>query len=245
VKFAARAGVLGILAAGIFAGVSTAATTHATAGQSKVLSEPLRLALTFTALALLPAVAMSLTPFLRIITVLHFLRQALGTQSTPSNQILVGLALFLSFVVMQPVVMDIYHSAWEPLNQGQLSAEEAISRTEAPLKTFLLHFARERDLQLFLEISKKPAPASASQLDFSVVAPAYILSELKVGFQIGAMLYLPFLVIDLVAASITLSVGMVQLPPVMLSAPLKLFLFVMVDGWNVIIGSLVKGLYPH
>jgi flagellar biosynthetic protein FliP len=146
---------------------------------------------------------------------------------------------------MQPVVLDIYHSAWQPLNQWQLSSEDAISRTEAPLKSFLLRFARERDLQLFLEITHKPAPASTADLDFSVVAPAYILSELKIGFQIGAMLYLPFLVIDLVAASITLSVGMVQLPPVMLSAPLKLFLFVMVDGWNVIVGSLVKGLYPR
>jgi flagellar biosynthetic protein FliP len=240
VKYAVRASILSLLVAGF-----CAAAPHSAPAHPQTLSEPLRLALTFTALALLPAIAMALTPFLRIITVLHFLRQALGTQSTPSNQILVGLALFLSFVVMQPVVMDIYHSAWEPLNQGQLGAEEAISKTEAPLKTFLLRFARERDLQLFLEITNKPAPASPAQLDFSVVAPAYILSELKTGFQIGAMLYLPFLVIDLVAASITLSVGMVQLPPVMLSAPLKLFLFVMVDGWNVIVGSLVKGLYPH
>lgn len=213
--------------------------------QPKAMSEPLRLALSFTALALLPAVAMSLTPFLRVITVLHFLRQALGTQSAPSNQILIGLAMFISFTVMQPVVMNVYHSAWEPLNNGQITADQAISRTEAPLKSFLLRYARERDLQLFLEISKKPAPASPAQLDFSVVAPAYILSELKTGFQIGAMLYLPFLVIDLVAASITLCVGMVQLPPVMLSAPLKLLLFVLVDGWNLIVGSLVKGLYPQ
>jgi flagellar biosynthetic protein FliP len=240
---AARRAALLLLLGAVCGGAAWAQA--GTASPSKSLSEPLRLALSFTALALLPAVAMSLTPFLRIITVLHFLRQALGTQSTPSNQILIGLSLFLAFVVMQPVVVDIYHNAWEPLNKGQLTAEQAIDKTSAPLKAFLLRFARERDLQLFLEISRKPVPASASQLDFSVVAPAYILSELKMGFQIGAMLYLPFLVIDLVAASITLSVGMVQLPPVMLSAPLKLFLFVMVDGWNVIVGSLVKGLYPQ
>jgi flagellar biosynthetic protein FliP len=213
--------------------------------QDRGISSPLRIALGLTALALLPVVVMSLTPFLRIITVLHFLRQALGTQSSPSNQVLVGLALFLAFVIMQPVALQIYGDSITPFNDGKINAQEAITRASQPLKTFLLRFAREKDLQLFVEISKKPAPPSPAQLDFAVVAPAYILSELKTGFQIGAILYLPFLVIDLVCASVTLCVGMVQLPPVMLSAPLKILLFVLVDGWNLVVGSLVKGFYPQ
>lgn len=212
-------------------------------GAASGMSVPLRIALGLTLMAFLPAVIMSLTPFLRTITVLHFLRQALGTQTAPSNQILLGLALFLSMMVMQPVVKDVYRNAWVPLETGKLSTDQALERGAQPLKTFLLRFAREKDIQLFLEISHTKPPDKAADLDFSILAPAYVLSELKVGFQIGAILYLPFLIIDLIVASITLSIGMVQLPPVMISAPFKLLLFVLVDGWNLVIGSLVKTLY--
>jgi flagellar biosynthetic protein FliP len=207
------------------------------------LSLPMQIALALTLMVVLPAAIMSITPFLRITIVLHFLRQALGTQNTPSNQVLVGLAMFLSIVIMQPVVMDMYHNAWQPMDEGRLSASQAFDEGAKPMKTFLARFAREKDVKLFLEISKAPEPGNARDLGLDVLIPAYILSELKSGFQIGAMLFLPFLVIDLVVASVTLSIGMVQLPPVMLSAPFKILLFVLVDGWNLVIGSLVKSFY--
>jgi flagellar biosynthetic protein FliP len=186
---------------------------------------------------------MSITPFLRISIVLHFLRQALGTQTAPSNQVLLGLSLFLTILIMGPVATDIYQKGWEPMEKGEITASQAFEAGSVPLKTFLLRYAREKDVQLFLEISHTPAPQKSSDLDLKIVIPAYVLSELKTGFQIGAVLFLPFLVIDLVVASITLSVGMVQLPPVMLSAPFKILLFVLVDGWNLVIGSLVKSFY--
>jgi flagellar biosynthesis protein FliP len=207
------------------------------------LSTPTQIVILLTLLTLLPAVVMAVSPFLRITIVLHFLRQALGTQSAPSNQVLVGLALFLAFLVMQPVVMDVYHRGWEPVESGQLTWEQGFDEGAKPLKTFLLKFAREKDIQTCVEIAKSPAPRSPGDLDLKVLVPAYILSELKAGFQIGAVLFLPFLVIDLVVASVTLSIGMVQLPPVMVSAPFKILLFVLVDGWNLVVGSLLKSFY--
>ena len=207
------------------------------------LSIPMQIAVSLTLMVLLPAVIMSITPFLRITIVLHFLRQALGTQTTPSNQVLIGLALFLSLLIMQPVVSDVYHKAWEPMDQGKLSPGQAFDEGSKPMKAFLSRFTREKDVKLFLDLTKTPSPQNASELELNVLVPAYILSELKTGFQIGAMLFLPFLVIDLVVASITLSIGMIQLPPVMLSAPFKILLFVLVDGWNLVVGSLVKSFY--
>jgi len=188
----------------------------------------------------LPAVLVSLTPFLRISLVLHFLRQALGTQTAPSNQVLTGMALFLSLLFVQPVARDAYQQGWKPFEAGQLSGSQAWQQGTRPVKDFLLKFTREKDLALMVEITRAPAPASPKDLDLTVIAPAYILSELRRGFQIGAVLFLPFLVVDLVVASLTLSIGMVQLPPVMISAPLKILLFVLVDGWNLLIGSLVR-----
>jgi flagellar biosynthetic protein FliP len=207
------------------------------------LSTPTQIVILLTLLTLLPAVVMSVSPFLRIIIVLHFLRQALGTQSAPSNQVLVGLSMFLAFLVMQPVVLDIYHQGWEPVENGQVSWEQGFDDGAKPLKNFLLKFAREKDIQTCVEMTKSAAPHSPADLDLKILIPAYILSELKAGFQIGAVLYLPFLIIDLAVASITLSVGMVQLPPVMISAPFKILLFVLVDGWNLVIGSLLKTFY--
>jgi flagellar biosynthesis protein FliP len=207
------------------------------------LSVPMQIVLLLTLMTLLPAVVMSITPFLRIVIVLHFLRQALGTQSTPSNQVLIGLAMFLSLIVMQPVVADMYHHGWEPMEGGQITAQQALEQGSKPLRQFLVRFAREKDIKLFIEISKAPAPRSPGDLDLKILIPAYILSEMKAGFQIGAVLFLPFLVIDLVIASVTLSIGMMQLPPVMVSAPFKILLFVLVDGWNLVVGSLMKSFY--
>ncbi len=207
------------------------------------LSVPMQIVILLTLMTLLPAIVMTITPFLRIAIVLHFLRQALGTQSTPSNQVLIGIALFLTILVIQPVAMDMYHQGWEPLQKNQITSEQAFDAGTKPLKVFLLKFAREKDVKLFLEMSRAPKPRNADDLSLSVLIPAYITSELKAGFQIGAVLFLPFMIIDLVVASVTLSIGMVQLPPVMISAPFKILLFVLADGWNLVLGSLMKGFY--
>ena len=206
----------------------------------KGISVPLQIILLLSALTVLPAIVMCLTPFLRITIVLHFLRQALGTQTTPSNQILVGIGLFLTMVIMRPVLWDIYTKAWEPMQEGRLTTQQAFDEGAKPLKRFLLKTTREKDIGLFAEISKSPPLRTPEDTPLSIAIPAYIISELRTGFQIGAVLYLPFLIVDLVVASITLSVGMVQLPPAMVAGPLKILLFVLVDGWNLIVGSLVK-----
>jgi flagellar biosynthesis protein FliP len=207
------------------------------------LSVPMQIIVLLTLLTVLPAVIMSVTPFLRITVVLHFLRQALGTQGTPSNQVLIGLALFLTILIMQPVAQDMYHQGWEPLEDGRVSWQQAFDAGSQPLKAFLVRYVREKDVRLLLDITHAPPPKSPSDLGLVVLVPAYVLSELKTGFQIGAVLFLPFLVIDLVVASVTLSIGMVQLPPIMLSAPFKILLFVLVDGWNLVVGSLLKSFY--
>jgi flagellar biosynthetic protein FliP len=212
-------------------------------GAGPALSLPMQIVVLLTLLTLLPAVVVSVTPFLRITVVLHFLRQALGTQSTPSNQVLLGLALFLSVLIMQPTATEMYQKGWVPLEKNELTIEQALQEGSRPLKTFLARFAREKDVKLFLEIAKSPAPRTPADLELKVLVPAYILSELKAGFQIGAVLFLPFLVIDLVVSSVVLSVGMIQLPPVMISAPFKVLLFVLVDGWNLVVGSLVRSFY--
>jgi flagellar biosynthetic protein FliP len=144
---------------------------------------------------------------------------------------------------MQPVAMDMYHQGWEPMEQGKLSAGAAFEEGTKPLKNFLVRFTREKDVRLFVEMTRTPAPHKPTDLNLRILIPAYVLSELRAGFQIGAMLYLPFLVIDIVIASVTLSIGMMQLPPVMISAPFKILLFVLVDGWNLVVGSLMKGFF--
>lgn len=210
------------------------------AKQNADLGPSMQIVLLLTALTLLPAVLVSLTPFLRISLVLHFLRQALGTQTAPSNQVLIGLSLFLSMLIVQPVAREAYEKGWAPLEQGKLSRQEAWQAGSRPVKDFLLRFAREKDIALMVSITKAPPPRTPQDVELTALAPAYVLSELKTGFQIGAVLFLPFLVIDIVVASVTLSVGMVQLPPVMVSAPFKILLFVLVDGWNLVVGSLMK-----
>ncbi len=224
-------------------GQPLAGVTLGGAKGAQALSVPMQTVVMLTLLALVPAVVMSLTPFLRIVVVLHFLRQALGTQSTPSNQVLIGLSLFLAILIMQPVLGQMYTQGWEPLEKGQVTMSQGLEQAGAPLKAFLIRFAREKDVKLLVEITHSPPPRRPADLDFKILAPAYILSELKTAFQIGAVLFLPFLIIDLVVASVTLSIGMIQLPPVMLSAPFKVLLFVLVDGWNLVVGSLVKSFY--
>jgi flagellar biosynthetic protein FliP len=224
-------------------GFSALGITAGNGAHGMTLSVPMQIALGLTLLGLLPAAIMCVTPFLRIVLVLHFLRQALGTQTAPSNQVLLGLSLFLSLLIVQPVVSDVYKNAWQPLEQGQITTSEAGDRASAPLRKFLLRFTRERDIRLFVEISKEPPPRTPQDLSLRVLVPAYIISELKAGFQIGAVLFLPFLVIDIAVASVTLSIGMMQLPPAMVSAPFKILLFVLADGWNLVVGSLMKSFY--
>ena len=203
-------------------------------------STPWTILLVLTLITLLPAILMAMTPLVRLLTVFHFLRQALGTQTAPSNPTLMGLALMMTWFLMTPVLSQIDQQAVEPYRNGQITGMEAIDRGSQPVKLFLLKYAREKDLALFTAAGQIGRPATAGDLPMRVVVPAYILSELKAGFAIGAVLFLPFLLIDMVTASITTSIGMYQLPPVVVSTPLKILLFVMVDGWNLLASSLLK-----
>ena len=203
-------------------------------------SVPWSIVVLLTALTLVPSILLCLTPFARLLIVFHFLRQALGLQTTPSNQTLIGLSLILTFFLMQPVGAQIYQTAFVPMQDGKITALEAVSRCEAPMRKFMSHYVREKDVALFVDLAKEPRPATVDDISMRVMLPAYILSELKAGFQIGTVLFLPFLIVDMVVASITTSVGMLQLPPVVISTPLKLLLFLMVDGWHLLIGSLMR-----
>ncbi|AXC09514.1 Flagellar biosynthesis protein FliP [Acidisarcina polymorpha] len=201
---------------------------------------PWNIVFTLTLLTILPALVLSMTPMVRLLVVFHFLRQALGTQTAPSNQTLIGLGLFMTWFLMQPVLTAVDQQAVEPYRLGQITGLSAIEKGMEPPRLYMLHYAREKDLELFASASLGVRPAKPEDLPLRVVVPAYMLSELKAGFQIGAVLFLPFLLVDLVVASITTSIGMFQLPPVVVSTPLKILLFVMVDGWNLLAGSLLK-----
>ncbi len=203
-------------------------------------SVPWNIVVLLTLLTLVPALLVAVTPFTRILIVFHFLRQALGTQTAPSNQTLIGLSLVLTYFLMQPVGTSIYQASVVPFQKGHVDALGALALATPPLRHFMLKYAREKDLGLFLELAQAPRPARPEDVPMRVVVPAYIISELKTGFQIGVALFLPFLVIDLVVAAVTTSIGMMQLPPVIISTPLKILLFVMVDGWNLLVGSLMK-----
>ena len=206
-------------------------------------SVPWTIVVLLTLLTFIPALLVSMTPFIRILIIFHFLRQSLATQSTPTNQTLVGLALFLTYFVMQPVGATMHQVAVIPLQNGTVNALQAVELASVPLREFMLQYTREKDLALFVELSQQPRPQNPEDLPTRVVIPAYILSELKTGFQIGVILFLPFLVIDIVVASITTSVGMFQLPPVVISTPLKILMFVLVDGWNLVVGSMMRSFY--
>jgi flagellar biosynthetic protein FliP len=204
------------------------------------VSAPLQIVLLLTLISFLPAILVTMTSFTRIAIVFHFLRQALGTQEMPSNQILIGLALFLTMFIMAPVGQQINAAAVEPALAGRVSMSEALARGTPPLRTFMLKQTRESDLALFMELGKVPKPPKATDLPMTVVIPAYVISELKTGFQMGFFLFIPFLLIDLVVSTTLLSMGMLQLPPAMVSLPFKVLLFVMIDGWNLVVGSIVR-----
>ncbi len=203
-------------------------------------SVPWSIVVGLTLLTLLPALLLSMTPLVRLLVVFHFLRQALGTQAAPSNQVLMGLALMMTWFLMQPVMLEVEQQAVVPYQGGTISGMDALDRGVQPVKGYMLRYAREKDLSVFASAGMAVRPKTKDDLPIQVVVPAYILSELKAGFQIGAVLFLPFLLMDLVVASVTTSVGMMQLPPVVISTPLKILLFVMVDGWNLLIGSLMR-----
>jgi len=204
------------------------------------ISAPLQVVLLLTLLSFLPAILVTMTSFTRITIIFHFLRQALGTQETPSNQILIGLSIFLTMFIMAPVGARINAAALEPAMAGKISVTQAMERGAPPLREFMLKQTREADLALFIELSKVQKPKTAQELPMTVVIPAYIISELKTGFQMGFFLFVPFLLIDLVVSTTLLSMGMMQLPPAMVSLPFKVLLFVMIDGWNLVVGSIVR-----
>jgi flagellar biosynthesis protein FliP len=204
------------------------------------VSAPLQIVLFLTLLSFIPAILVIMTSFTRIAIVFHFLRQALGTQEMPSNQMLVGLTLFLTFFIMAPVGERVHSLAVQPAMNGEIDVTEALTRGAPPLREFMLKQTREADLALFVELGKVPRPATPDALPMRVVIPAFAISELKTGFQMGFFLFVPFLLIDLVVSTTLLSMGMLQLPPAMISLPFKILLFVLIDGWHLVVGSLVK-----
>lgn len=194
-----------------------------------------------TILSLAPSILIMMTSFTRIVVVFHFLRQSMATQNVPSNQILVGLALFLTFFVMKPVIDQVNSQALQPYLHKQITQQEALDRASKPVKAFMLKQTRRKDLKLFIDLRGGDKPKTAADVSLSTLIPAFIISELKTAFQIGFLLYLPMLLIDLVVGSVLLSMGMMMLPPVMIAMPFKLLLFVLVDGWYLIVESLIRG----
>ena len=201
-------------------------------------SVPIQTLLFFTALSFLPAVLLLMTAFTRIVIVLSLLRQALGTQAAPPNQVIVGLSLFLTFFVMAPTFDTIYEKAYAPYTAGTLAGEAALKEGIAPLRTFMLKQTRQSDVQLFAKLARLPAEIKGEDVPLSVLVPAFVTSELKSAFQIGFMIFIPFLVIDMIVASVLMSLGMMMLSPVLVALPFKLMLFVLADGWNLLLGSL-------
>ena len=217
-----------------------ALTSTPTAGGGTQWSLSIQTLLLLTGLTFLPAIILMMTSFTRIIIVLSLLRQALGTQSSPPNTVLVGLSLFLTFLVMSPVLDKIYAEAYLPLSENRINFQEALDRGAVPLRGFMLKQTRAADLTLFIKISKLPKPESADTVPMRVLIPAFVTSELKTAFQIGFIVFIPFLIIDMMVASVLMSMGMMMMSPVIVALPFKIMLFVMVDGWNLLMGSLVR-----
>jgi len=240
--------VLPKLAVAVLALMAQSAVLAQTAGQLPLLvgtggtgvsfSVPIQTLLFFTALSFLPAVLLMMTGFTRIVIVLSLLRQALGTQSAPPNQVVVGLSLFLTFFVMGPTLDKVYGEAYLPYTKNVLSFEQALGKAEDPLRLFMSKQTRQSDLALFAKLAKLEPGATAQNVPMRVLVPAFVISELKSAFQIGFMIFIPFLVIDIVVASVLMSLGMMMLSPVLVALPFKLMLFVLADGWNLLIGSL-------
>lgn len=209
-------------------------------GKGKI-SLPIKIIFFLTILSLAPAIMIMVTSFTRIIVILSFLKHALGTNQMPPNQLLVGLALFLSYFVMMPVWTEINTQALQPLSKGEITEQEALTKAVHPLREFMFRHAREKDLALFVEMAGTPRPENKDGIGTYILIPAFITSELKTAFQIGFVIFLPFLVIDMAVASVLMSMGMMMVPPVMVSLPLKVLLFVLVDGWRLVVQSLVLG----
>ena len=213
-------------------------------GGSQTWSLPIQTLLFLTSLTFLPAMLLMMSGFTRIVIVLSLLRQAIGTPTAPPNQVLIGLALFLNFFVMAPALEDMYRNAYLPFSQNRIAAPEAIDRAAVPLRQFMLRQTREADLALFVKLANEAPAQSAEQVPMKVLIPAFVTSELKTAFQIGFLIFIPFLVIDMVVSSVLMSMGMMMLSPVMISLPFKIMLFVLADGWNLLIGSLVRSFSP-
>jgi len=201
-------------------------------------SVPIQTLLFFTALSFLPALLLLMTGFTRIVIVLSLLRQALGTQAAPPNQVIIGMSLFLTFFVMSPTLDRVYDNAYKPFADNRIAFDEALKRGEGPLREFMLKQTRQGDVQLFAKLAKLPADVKSENVPLRVLVPAFVTSELKSAFQIGFMIFIPFLIIDMIVASVLMSLGMMMLSPVLVALPFKLMLFVLADGWNLLLGSL-------
>ncbi|MDO9286386.1 MAG: flagellar type III secretion system pore protein FliP [Aquabacterium sp.] len=208
------------------------------AGGGTAYSVPVQTLLFFTALTFLPAVVLMMTGFTRIVIVLSLLRQALGTQAAPPNQVIIGLSLFLTFFVMSPTLDKVYTEAWQPYQAQTIDFGEAVERAGKPMREFMLKQTRHSDMALFAKLAKVDPAVKAADMPFTVIVPAFVASELKSAFQIGFMIFIPFLIIDMIVASVLMSLGMMMLSPVLVSLPFKLMLFVLADGWNLLLGSL-------
>jgi flagellar biosynthetic protein FliP len=211
-----------------------------TATKPGEVATTIQIFLLLTVLSLAPSLLIMTTSFTRIVVVLSFLRTALGTQQAPSNQIILALSLFITFFIMTPVWQQINRDAYQPYKAGTLSQEQAFEKAVQPVRRFMLSQTREKDLGLFVSLSKQARPKNADDIPTLTIIPAFMISELRTAFQIGFLIYIPFIVVDMVVASVLMSMGMMMLPPVMISLPFKILLFVLVDGWGLVIGSLVK-----
>jgi flagellar biosynthetic protein FliP len=212
-------------------------------GGSQTWSLSIQTLLLLTSLSFLPALLLTMTSFTRILIVLGLLRSAIGTQSSPPNQILVGLALFLTFFIMSPVFDKIYSEAYQPFSNNKISAEQALDRGVAPLKQFMLKQTREADLALFARLANTPQMQGPEDVSLRILVPSFIISELKTAFQIGFTIFIPFLIVDLVVASVLMTMGMMMVPPATISLPFKLMLFVLVDGWQLLVGALSQSFF--
>jgi flagellar biosynthetic protein FliP len=237
-RLAALAVTLTAASPALAQGLLTVNATSAPGGGT-TYSVPIQTLLIFTALSFLPAAMLMMTSFTRIVIVLSLIRQALGLQQTPPNQVIVGMSLFLSFFVMAPTLEKVYQDAYKPYSEQRIGFEEAINRGSGPLREFMARQTREADLTLFARIAKVDRSTPAAEVPMRVLIPAFVTSELKTAFQIGFLVFVPFLMIDMIVASLLMSMGMMMVSPVLVALPFKLMLFVLADGWNLLIGSLV------
>ncbi len=235
---------LGLLSSVVFAApgisISDSGITINSTDDPQEISSSIKLLLLLTVLTLLPSILIMMTSFTRIIIILSFLRNSMGTQQIPPNQVVIGLALFLTFFIMTPVMSDINQNALQPFTENKITLEETMDRSADTIKDYMLEYTRDKDLALFASIAKVEPPENLTDLPLTVVVPAFMISELNTAFRIGFMLYIPFVVIDMVVASTLMAMGMMMLPPVMISMPFKILLFLLVDGWNLLTETIIK-----